>query len=145
MPDWLYPSLDGEGSIGSEQLRGRPYLLDVWSTYCSPCVQDMKYLHEAHAALAGADSPITFVALSIDETREAVDEFRREQWPMPWANAWVPPAERDALHETWRFSGIPLTVLVDGEGTIVALTESLRGDALLPTLQAFLNRTASAR
>lgn len=140
MPEWTQPSLDGEGTIGSAQLRGRPYLLDVWSTYCGPCVQEMKYLHDAHAALAraGEDPPIVFVALSIDETRDAVAEFRREQWPMPWINAWVPPAERDALHEAWRFSAIPLTVLVDGEGTIVAVTESLREDALLPTLRAFL-------
>jgi thiol-disulfide isomerase/thioredoxin len=142
MPDWSYPSLDGQGTIGSEQLRGRPYLLEVWATWCGPCVEEMKHLHEAHAALAraGEDALMTFVALSIDETRESVQEFRRGQWPMPWHNAWVPPAEQDALHEAWRFSSVPLLVLVDADGTIVAASETLRGDALLPTLQAFLAR-----
>lgn len=137
MPDWSYPSLDGEGSIGAAQLRGRPYLLDVWSTWCSPCVTEMPQLHDAHAAIGDA---IEFVGLNMDETREIVDEFRRERWPMPWTHAWIPPAEHDALRQAWGFVGVPLLVLVDGDGTIVAVNESLRGAALLPTLRAFLDR-----
>lgn len=143
MPEWSFVSLDGEASVGSEQLRGRPYLLDIWSTWCGPCVREMEHLHAAYDALSeGGEAPVAFVTLSMDTRPELVQDFRRERWPMPWLNAHVPEAEQDELRREWRTPGLPTTVLVDGEGRIVAADEELHGERLLPTLRAFLAEDA---
>jgi thiol-disulfide isomerase/thioredoxin len=143
MPDWRFAGLDGE-MVSSEKLRGRPYLLVVWATWCGPCVEEMKSLHATHDALGGERGPIAFVSVSMDEGIGEVERFRRDKWPMPWTHAHVPPAEHAALYDAWGFSGVPVHMLVDDDGTIAAAEGSLRGEELLPTLQGFLEaRTRS--
>lgn len=143
MPAWSFPGLDGDAPIRSTDLQGQAYLLDIWASWCGPCVADMPALHEAHAAMIEASSEATpvvrFVALSMDASAAEVERFR-EQWPMPWTHAWVPSDQQQALHDRWSFAGIPTLVLVDADGIIVAVNEDLRGEALLPTLRAFVSR-----
>ncbi len=144
MPEWSFPSLDGGSTVSSAEFADRPYLLDIWASWCGPCVREMASLHEAHAAMIedGAAPAVAFVALSMDNAAEDVDKLR-EQWPMPWTHAIVPSDERQALHERWSFSGVPTAVLVDADGTIVAVNQPLRGEQLLPTLRSFIARQAN--
>ena len=134
MPDWQFAGLDGE-PVSSAKLHGRPYLLMVWATWCGPCVDEMEALHTTHETLGGERGPIAFVSVSIDDGLAAVEAFRRDQWPMPWINAHVPSTEHGALYDAWGFRGVPLHVLVGGDGTILGMHDSLRGEALLPTLR----------
>jgi peroxiredoxin len=135
MPDWSFASLDGQ-VVRSADLRGRPYLLEVWATWCGPCVGEMKHLHAAWDALGGANGPIAFVSISTDAHAATVEAFRRGEWPMPWINLHQP--DEASLFAAWQFSGIPLVVLVDAEGRIAETEKQLRGDKLLGTLQAFV-------
>lgn len=99
----------------------------------------MKSLHESYDALGGERGPIAFVSVSMDHSLRKIEQFRRDKWPMPWTHAYVPPSDHDALYEAWGFAGVPQHVLVDGDGTIASVEASLRGDALLPTLQGFID------
>ncbi|MFO7563256.1 MAG: thioredoxin-like domain-containing protein [Enhygromyxa sp.] len=144
MPEWSFPGLDDSAPVvQSADLQGQPYLLDIWASWCGPCVAEMPALHEAHAAMVEAASDakpaVRFVALSMDASAGDVERFR-EQWPMPWTHALVPADEHQALHDRWSFSGVPTLVLVDADGTIVAAGKELRGEALLPTLREFVER-----
>ena len=153
MPAWSLAAVDDRGvQLSSESLRGKPYLLDLWATWCSPCVDEMAGLHTAYNEInrrgKSAKQPeevrrakhpkIEFVALSFDDSPDAVREFREEQWPMPWHNLNVCEAEGAQLEEDWGIAGYPTLVLVNAEGVIVADTPQLRGERLLPTLRAHL-------
>ena len=152
MPEWSFAYLDGEmGQMSSQEMAGRSYLLDVWSTWCGPCVGEMKYLHEAYAQingigydelpkLPGTSAPkLEFVALSFDEEVEDVNRFRQDQWSMPWINlSLTDEDEQQALFDDWVFWGIPKLVLVGPEGTILATEKELRREKLLPTLERVL-------
>lgn len=140
MPDWTFTGFDGQ-LVRAADLRGRAYLIDVWATWCGPCVDEMKHLHAAWEALGGADGPIAFVSVSIDAQADTVEAFRRDKWPMPWINVHEP--DDDALMAAWQFSGVPLVVLVDAEGRIAATRMQLRGEALLGTLQALTGQTSA--
>jgi len=58
--------------------RGKVLLLNVWATWCVPCVHEMPTFQKAYEAYA--DSGLAVVAVSIDEpgAGELIREFRRE-------------------------------------------------------------------
>ncbi len=62
-----------------EAMRGRVVLLNIWATWCPPCLKEMPSLDRLQAQLGGADFEV--VALSIDigpNGRDAVRAFYAE-------------------------------------------------------------------
>ena len=57
---------------------------------------------------------------------------------MPWTHLIASEEQAEALYDDWQFSGIPVLLLVDRHGRIIATTEELRGEKLLKTLERFL-------
>lgn len=57
-----------------------------------------RVLDHQGAELAGAH---------LELSRTNSREFRRDEWPMPWIHAHIPPSEHDAFYDAWHFSGIP--------------------------------------
>ena len=95
-----------------------PYVIEVWSTWCEPCVKAMQDLHTLHARVAADDPPrLRIISAAINDTRLPVEEFRRERWPMPWTNVWVPGG--DPLFKGWSFEGVPSAVLVGADGRVL--------------------------
>ena len=70
-PDIGYARLDGRRATLSE-LRGRVVLVNLWATWCGPCVREMPDLARLADRYAGMG--LTVVALS-DEPRETVAPF----------------------------------------------------------------------
>lgn len=115
MPSFVLRTLDNR-ELRSSEMRG-PYLLEVWSTWCAPCIEQMAELHDLHAE-ASQGGRLQLVSVNINDTREPVNAFRKERWPMPWPNAWVPGG--DALFEGWGLgkTRVPFAVLVDADGVV---------------------------
>jgi thiol-disulfide isomerase/thioredoxin len=58
-------------------LRGRVVVVDVWATWCAPCLERFPRMVELNRRWK--DQGVSFVSLSVDnrEDRQAVDEARR--------------------------------------------------------------------
>jgi thiol-disulfide isomerase/thioredoxin len=155
IPSFDFPALEGTTTrVRDTDRRGLPYLLVFWATWCGPCVQEMKQIHAAYAAINGARAgkggdaglrrlrgvkrpTIEFVFVSFDETSEAVAKFRHDRWAMPWTNAVVSADEQDAVRQRFG-SSLPAAFLVDEDGEIVEAGDALRGDEIATTLESFL-------
>lgn len=46
-PSWTLQTLDGE-TLSSDDLAGRPYLLNFWASWCVPCIEEHPVLAAAH-------------------------------------------------------------------------------------------------
>ena len=126
--------LDGvEEDLG--RLAGKVVLIDFWATWCAPCIRALPTLRKLHDELPPAR--FALLAVSVDAERETVVGFQRDE-PMPWANWHV--GVDSALGQAWEVRAFPTYILVDGDGTILARTNSLS-----PAFVAFIRaRVAEA-
>merc|ERR1712196_220949 len=109
-------SADGEKS-GSE-LIGKVFALYFSAHWCPPCRGFTPQLAEAYKASSKAGSSVQVVFVSSDRDEAGFDEYYGE---MPWLA--LPFAERDLkgkLAEKFGVRGIPMLVVLDGEGNLVS-------------------------
>lgn len=126
-PAFSFPALDGEGTITSEGLAGRVYLLDFWATWCSPCVaerDELAALYEDHR-----DRGFEIVSVSFDFAPDDVD---LERWPMPWLHAYLAPGETETekIMEAFALGALPKLVLVGEDGNVIAGGVELRPEVV---------------
>ena len=127
MPEFELWRVDDRSPIRGADLLGTPYLLDLWSTYCAPCIEQMEDLHRLHEDVGTGDAPrLRIVSVAVDDTREPILTFRQDRWPMPWVNVWVPGGDR--LFAAWSLTGVPYAVLVDGDGRVLQAAAKISFD-----------------
>lgn len=73
------PFLDGDGAeVRLSDFAGQVVLLNVWATWCAPCVREMPQLDALQAELGGED--FTVLTVSTDRlARSEVEFFLREE------------------------------------------------------------------
>jgi len=141
IPDFALASLDDPDVVYTrESMLGRIYLLDFWATWCGPCVAEMASLHQVyqdHAPLG-----LEILSVSMDESPDAVRQFRAGEWKMPWLHTQVGGDFQTGPAAQFELIGIPNAILVDAKGTIIAYgQENMMGDNLRDVLIEFLGET----
>ncbi len=62
-PAFTYPSHDGD-TVSLADLRGQYVYIDVWATWCGPCIREIPYLKKLHDSMHNKN--IAFVSVSVD-------------------------------------------------------------------------------
>jgi thiol-disulfide isomerase/thioredoxin len=126
-----------DGSVVSdESLRGKYCLIDFWSTWCGPCVGEMKFLHEANKSFKRRNFVI--LSVSFDKDPKDVAKFRKGKWKLPWMNAVLEGGSDSDMAKKFGVRGIPSPFLIGPDGVILASGASLRGKDLEKTLKKHL-------
>lgn len=129
MPTFSLVNFDSDKPLGNDDLAGAPYLMELWSTWCKPCVEDMPDLHALHA---DAGEALRIISIAVGDSRLPVVEFRRDRWPMPWTNVWAPAGA--PIFAAWGTRSVPYAVLVDANGVVLRAGRKVR----LPDVRAAL-------
>ncbi|MDY0979811.1 TlpA disulfide reductase family protein [Stenotrophomonas sp. CFBP8994] len=115
MPAITLPDVDGT-PLDFARFGGRPLLINVWASWCGPCVEEMPML-AAFAAAQPADG-VQVVGLAID-TPDGVRDFL-DRVPVTYPIVIEQPAPDDASVRLGNAQGLlPYTVLVGADGKIV--------------------------
>jgi len=114
VPDFELGSLDGD-QVSLASLQGRVVLLNLWATWCLPCLGEMPELAALHERYG--DQGLVVVGVSVDgaDALDKVHAFVSER-RIPFA-VWLDPEMR--LYHALRVLGLPATFVVDREGRIV--------------------------
>ncbi len=115
LPALSLPDLAGE-RVDLRNFSGRPLLINVWASWCAPCVQEMPEL--ARFATAQGSDGVQVLGLALD-TPEGVRDFLARV-PVAYPIVLETPGPADASVRLGNTQGLlPYTVLVDAQGRIV--------------------------
>ena len=97
-------------------LKGKVVVLEFWATWCSPCVASLPHLNQLVESL----DPAKFQFISIDdEDHKAVETFLTKKK----MSGWVGTDTSGHVFTKYGITSRPTTVIVNGNGKIVAVTE----------------------
>jgi len=109
-PDLLFE--DGEGRpVRLSAFRGRPVLVNLWATWCGPCVIEMPSL-DALAARAGGELEIVAISQDLDGRQKVTDFFAAHRFQR--LEPYLDP--RMQLMPALGLDTLPTTILYDAEG-----------------------------
>ncbi len=106
-----FTDIDG-GLVNLADKRGKVVLLNLWATWCPPCVREMPSLDRLQAAFGGPDFEV--VALSQDRAGAQVVTPFYERLGLTSLEKYLDPTTR-ALR-AFNVLGLPTTILIDREG-----------------------------
>jgi len=118
VPDLAFTALDGTPRRLAD-FRGRTVVINLWATWCAPCVKEMPALDALQAKLGG--ERFTVLALSIDRSGARIVEPFLAKLALPVLPVYLDPP--NASGKAFTVRGIPTTVLIDAEGREVGRME----------------------
>jgi thiol-disulfide isomerase/thioredoxin len=110
-PDFVLPRLDGKVQKLSNY-RGSVVVVNLWATWCPPCIEEMPLLDRLAADYAGRG--VVFLGVAGDEDRAAVERFVHEKSPA-FVVLLDPGGE---VGTQYGITGYPETFVVDREGRL---------------------------
>lgn len=112
-PAWSYTTLDGE-ALSSDDLAGRPYVLNFWASWCVPaCVDEHPVLADAAERL---DGEVVFVGVLYQDSPADAEAFLAR-----YGDAGYPHlVDAAALAVDYGVTGPPETWFVDADGVVRA-------------------------
>ncbi|HMP98926.1 MAG TPA: TlpA disulfide reductase family protein [Cyclobacteriaceae bacterium] len=114
-PDFKFVTLKDE-EVKLSDLRGKLVYIDVWATWCGPCIAEHPNWNKMMDEYK--DKDIAFVSISIDDSKEpwlkmvTQKNMGGHQWFTE--NAW-----QSELAQHYNIRGIPRFILLDKEGKII--------------------------
>ena len=112
-PNFTFPDLTGK-KVSLSDYKGRVVFLNIWATWCPPCVDEMPSMEKLYKKFKGDQFEI--LAVSIDgEGRKAVVPFMRR------LNLTFPALldRKGKIKNIYRVTGIPESFIIDKNGIII--------------------------
>jgi thiol-disulfide isomerase/thioredoxin len=117
LPDLALETADGQ-TIGLDAFRGKTAVVNLWATWCAPCLAEMPSLDAMQAALA--DENVAVVAISVD--RGSVETARLQDFydELGLEHLEIFRDRKFAASRALHAQGLPTTLVLDAEGREVA-------------------------
>jgi peroxiredoxin len=110
-PDFKLPDLNGK-EVRSSQLRGSVVVLDLWATWCEPCLADIPMFNRLHEKFESRGVKVIGIAVESGWTKDIKLHVGRLaiKYPVLVGN--------DKIVEQYQMIGFPTTYLIGKDGKI---------------------------
>ena len=115
VPDFSFPDLKGK-MIQLSNYKGKVVLLNIWASWCIPCLDEMPSLESLYKKLKKNKENFEIIAVSIDALgADVVNKFiKKYQISFPVA---LDP--RHKIKKLYSAKGVPETFVIDSKGILV--------------------------
>jgi thiol-disulfide isomerase/thioredoxin len=129
VPEFTAFFADGREFKPSDYRNKKVLVIDMWATWCGPCLQGLPHFNALAGKSKGQD--VEFVALNVFDDSDAYAGFieSRKEFAVRWARDKA-GRESDASipKRLFNVTGIPATYVIDRQGKIVAALSGFKVD-----------------
>ena len=122
MPTFSATTYDGK-KISNASLKGKPYILDFWATWCGPCKAASPTMQAIHKKLGGKG--LMVIGANMGESKGSA--AMAKAYPKDHGYTYTFTSANDKLAEKMQINGIPCFVFVDKNGKIKAIKTGFDG------------------
>ena len=116
LPRFRITNLDGNAVELPTAYRGRPLLINVWASWCGPCIKEMPELQRFHEQQGASGTQV--VGIALDDPAAVRDFLQRIPVDYPILVDAAGPA--DAGVRLGNLKGVlPYSILVSADGTLL--------------------------
>ncbi|MFA5850111.1 MAG: TlpA disulfide reductase family protein [Bacteroidales bacterium] len=117
-PDFGLFDVNGKKIMLSD-LRGKNVFIDIWSTWCGPCIKEIPYIEKLHEKYKNSKN-LEFVSISVDDDIKAWKNKLAEDKPS-WKNFVAEGGYNSSLNKKYFITAIPRFILIDKDGKIISV------------------------
>jgi len=110
-PNFKLPNLEGK-TVSLSDLRGKPVMLNFWTTWCPPCQAEMPHIQQVYEAWS--DKGLVVLAINLGESSAKVKEFV-QSYGLSFP---VLLDTKQGTAQKYNIGGIPTTFFIDKNGII---------------------------
>ena len=103
-------TLEGE-KVDLSKYQGKLLILNVWGTWCTPCIREIPQLIDLQKQLTGSN--IEIVGVAVDKSVAGIPKFLAKH-KMSEFNTWSDPTE-----DVMPLEVVPTNYIIDGAGNLV--------------------------
>jgi peroxiredoxin len=112
-PNFTFSDLDGK-MVSLADYKGKVVLLNIWATWCSPCVEEMPSMEKLHQELKGEGFEILAVSIDASGAKDVLPFMKKYKLSFPALTD-----TRGAIKELYQTTGVPESFIIDKDGIIV--------------------------
>jgi thiol-disulfide isomerase/thioredoxin len=116
-PEVAFTTRDGE-PVSLAEFKGRTVLVNLWATWCVPCIREMPSLDRLQAKLG---SELAILAISQDRGGAKLVEPFLQKLDLKALTTYLDP--KGGVGQAFGARGLPTSVLIDREGRMVGRLE----------------------
>ena len=141
-PDFTMVDLEKK-KVSLNQLKGKVVVLDFWATWCAPCIASMPAMQR----ISGLHPEVVFLFVVTREQGQNAalrvkSYIKKSGFPLNTLMdlASVQHPERFPVSDSYKITGIPTKVVIDGKGKMRFLTKGFKNDTeLINELEAMIS------
>lgn len=113
-PPLVLEHVDGSGAFSFDEQKGKVILVDLWATWCAPCIAEIPKLQKMHESYDPEEFTMVGIVLESGERNDIVDFIKEKSITYP--NLLGEEGSKEAFGS---FLGYPTKYLIDKEGFVV--------------------------
>jgi thiol-disulfide isomerase/thioredoxin len=124
-PELVLSKVDGTGTLSLADQKGKVVLVDLWATWCAPCISELPHLQALSEKFGADDFLMLGVVLESGDPKEVRDFLTEKN--IHYTQVMGEDGTKEAFGP---FLGYPTKYLIDREGRVVKRYFGVRGDEI---------------
>jgi len=112
-PNFTLPDLDDK-MVSLADYKGRVVLINIWATWCPPCVKEMPSMEKLYRELKDEGFEILAVSIDVSGAKAVLPFMKKHKLSFP---ALIDT--KGAINNLYQTTGVPESFIIDKDGIIV--------------------------